>query len=186
MNYGTPYSQYPYGASYGTPFYGRQNYMQAQQPQMAQPQPQMQQAQPQQPIMPTLCYAKMEEAKPYIITAPNSSMLFIDREKGKALLKTTDNVCNSYPRYFNIIETDENGNELQAQKKEVATQVDYSKFVTVDQLNGLPTAEQYKELVAQYASLLDQVNNMKKIISSVNSPKSNEKVLVKGNTQING
>ena len=102
--YNNPYSQYPY-TGYGTPFYGRQNYMQPQQP-MAQPQ--MQQAQPQQPVMPTLCYAKMEEAKPYIITAPNSSMLFIDREKGKALLKTTDNVCNSYPRYFNIIETDEN------------------------------------------------------------------------------
>lgn len=163
-NYGTPYSQYPY-TGYGTPFYGRQNYMQTQQP-MAQPQ--MQQVQPQQPmqpIMPTLCYAKMEEAKPYIITAPNSSMLFIDREKGKALLKTTDNVCNSYPRYFNIIETDENGNPLQAKKEETAPQIDLSQFVTVEQLNGLPTAEQYKELVSQYTSLLDQVNNMKKIIA---------------------
>jgi hypothetical protein len=160
--------------------------MQPQQ-QMAQPQMQQQvQQQPMQPVMPTLCYAKMEEAKPYIITAPNSSMLFIDREKGKALLKTTDNVCNSYPRYFNIIETDENGNVLQAQKQETTPQVDYSKFVTVEQLNGLPTAEQYKELVAQYTSLLDQVNTMKKIMTSVNSPKSNEKVLGRGNTQENG
>ena len=152
-----PYSQYPY-TGYAYPNYGQRNYMQPQQQQIAQPQ------QPTQPVMPTLCYAKMEEAKPYIITAPNSSMLFIDREKGKALLKTTDNVCNSYPRYFNIIETDENGNDLQAQKQEVAPQVDYSKFVTVEQLNGLPTAEQYNELVAQYTSLLDQVNTMKKII----------------------
>ena len=148
-----PYSQYPYtGYSYQN--YGNRQFMQPQQ-----------QQQPMQPVMPTLCYAKIEEAKPYIITAPNSSMLFIDREKGKALLKTTDNVCNSYPRYFNIIETDENGNDLQTQKQEVAPQVDYSKFVTVDQLNVLPTAEQYKELVAQYASLLDQVNTMKKIIA---------------------
>lgn len=156
-----PYSQYPY-TGYTYPNYGRQNFMQPQQ-QIAQPQ--MQPQQPMQPVMPTLCYAKMEEAKPYIITAPNSSMLFIDREKGKALLKTTDNVCNSYSRYFNIIETDENGNDLQAQKQEVAPQVDYSKFVTVDQLNGLPTAEQYQELFAQYTSLLDQVNTMKKIIA---------------------
>ena len=148
-----PYSQYPYtGYSYQN--YGNRQFMQPQQ-----------QQQPMQPVMPTLCYAKIEEAKPYIITAPNSSMLFIDREKNKALLKTTDNVCNSYPRYFNIIETDENGNDLQTQKQEVAPQVDYSKFVTVDQLNVLPTAEQYKELVAQYASLLDQVNTMKKIIT---------------------
>jgi hypothetical protein len=159
-----PYSQYPY-TGYTYPNYGNRQFMQPQQ-NMAQPQPQMQQAQqPMQPVMPTLCYAKMEEAKPYIITSPNSSMLFIDREKSKALLKTTDNVCNSYPRYFNIIETDENGNDLQAQKQEVAPQVDYSKFVTVEQLNGLPTAEQYKELVAQYTSLLDQVNTMKKIIT---------------------
>lgn len=146
-----PYSQYPY-TGYAYPNYGNRQFMQPQQ-------------QPMQPVMPTLCYAKIEEAKPYIITAPNSSMLFIDREKGKALLKTTDNVCNSYPRYFNIIETDENGNDLQTQKQEVAPQVDYSKFVTVDQLNGLPTAEQYKELFAQYTSLLDQVNTMKKIIT---------------------
>jgi hypothetical protein len=173
-----PYSQYPY-TSYAYPNYGRQNFMQPQQQQM-------QQQQPMQPVMPTLCYAKMEEAKPYIITAPNSSMLFIDREKGKALLKTTDNVCNSYPRYFNIIETDENGNDLQTQKQEVAPKVDYSKFVTVDQLNGLPTAEQYQQLVAQYNSLLDQVNTMKKIMTSVNSPKSNEKVSSKGNTQASG
>ena len=158
-----PYSQYPY-TGYAYPNYGNRQFMQPQQQQMAQPQQQFQQ-QPMQPVMPTLCYAKIEEAKPYIITAPNSSMLFIDREKNKALLKTTDNVCNSYPRYFNIIETDENGNDLQTQKQEVAPQVDYSKFVTVDQLNGLPTAEQYKELVAQYASLLDQVNTMKKIIT---------------------
>ena len=180
-----PYSQYPY-TSYAYPNYGNRQFMQPQQ-QMAQPQMQQQvQQQPMQPVMPTLCYAKMEEAKPYIITAPNSSMLFIDREKGKALLKTTDNVCNSYPRYFNIIETDENGNDLQAQKQEVAPQVDYSKFVTVEQLNGLPTAEQYQELVAQYTFLLDQVNTMKKIMTSVNSPKSNEKAPVKVNTQANG
>lgn len=148
-----PYSQYPYtGYSYQN--YGNRQFMQPQQ-----------QQQPMQPVMPTLCYAKMEEAKPYIITSPNSSMLFIDRDAGKALLKSTDNMCNSYPRYFNIIETDENGNALQAKKEEVAQQIDYSKFVTIDQLNGLPTAEQYKDLVAQYASLLDQVNTMKKIIA---------------------
>lgn len=161
------YGYQPYGGYPQYPF-GYQSQMQRQgqmaMQQVQQPMPTMQQP-IQQPALPTLCYAKMEEAKPFIITAPNSSMLFIDREKGKALLKTTDNVCNSYPRYFNIIETDENGNDLQAQKKEVAPKVDYSKFVTVDQLNGLPTAEQYKELVAQYASLLDQVNTMKKIIT---------------------
>jgi hypothetical protein len=177
-----PYAQYPY-TGYTYPNYGNRQFMQPQQPQMAQPQAQMQ---PQQPVMPTLCYAKMEEAKPYIITAPNSSMLFIDREKNKALLKYTDNAYNPYSKYFDIIETDENGNNLQTQKQEVAPQVDYSKFVTIEQLNGLPTAEQYQELFAQYASLLDQVNAMKGIITSVNSPKSNEKVPIKGNTQANG
>ena len=156
-----PYSQYPY-TGYAYPNYGNRQFMQ---PQQQMVQPQMQQVQPQQPVMPTLCYAKMEEAKPYIITAPNSSMLFIDREKGKALLKTTDNVCNSYPRYFNVIETDENGNPLQAKKEETAPQIDYSKFVTVDQLNELPTAEQYKQLAEQYNSLVEQFKTMQKIIA---------------------
>jgi hypothetical protein len=155
-----PYSQYPY-TGYAYPNYGNRQFMQPQQQQMAQPQQQVQQ----QPTMPTVCYAKMEEARPYIITSPNTSMIFIDREKSKALLKSTDNVCNSYPRYFNLIETDENGNPLEPKKEEVAPQVDFSQFVTIDQLNGLPTAEQYKELLAQYASLLDQVNTMKKIIA---------------------
>lgn len=168
MNYQNPYSQYPYTA-YGYPNFNRQF---AQPQQMQQPQPQVQQT-----IMPTLCYAKTEEAKPYIITAPNSSMLFIDREKGKALLKATDNVCNSSTRYFNVIETDENGNPLQQKKVENEQKVDCTKFATT---------EQYEKLVEQYNSLLEQVNTMKKIITSVNSPKSNEKVLVKGNTQANG
>ena len=154
-----PYSQYPY-TGYAYPNYGNRQFMQPQQ-QMAQPQQQVQQ----QPTMPTVCYAKMEEARPYIITSPNTSMIFIDRAASKALLKSTDNVCNSYPRYFNLIETDENGNPLQVKKEEVAPQVDFSQFVTIDQLNGLPTAEQYKELLAQYASLFDQVNTMKKIIA---------------------
>ena len=171
MNGYNPYAQYPY-TGYTYPNYGNRQFMQPQQPQMAQPQQQVQQ-QNMQPVMPTLCYAKMEEAKPYIITAPNSSMLFIDREKNKALLKSTDNAYNPYSKYFDIIETDENGNPLQTQKQEVAPQVDYSKFVTVDQLNGLPTAEQYKELVAQYASLLDQVNTMKKIIAGGKSNGNN-------------
>lgn len=156
-----PYSQYPY-TGYAYPNYGNRQFMQPQQPQMAQPQ--MQQTQAQQPVMPTLCYAKMEEAKPYIITSPNSSMLFIDREKGKALLKTTDNVCNSYPRYFNIIETDENGNDLQVQKQENQPQVDYSQFVTKKELDSLPTVEQYQQLAAQYNSLVEQFKTMQKII----------------------
>lgn len=160
MNYGNPYSQYPY-TGYGYPNYGNRQFMQQQQPQMAQPQSQMQQ--PIQTVMPTLCYAKMEEAKPYIITAPNSSMLFIDREKGKALLKTTDNVCNSYSRHFNIEETDENGNALKPQ--EPTPQVDYSQFVTKKEIDGLPTAEHYKQLAEQYNTLLAKFETMQKIIA---------------------
>lgn len=154
-----PYSQYPY-TGYAYPNYGNRQFMQPQQ-QMAQPQQQVQQ----QPTMPTVCYAKMEEARPYIITSPNTSMIFIDRDASKALLKSTDNVCNSYPRYFNLIETDENGNPLEVKKVEETPQIDYSKFVTVDQLSGLPTAEQYQQLMTQYNNLLDQINTMKKIIA---------------------
>ena len=148
-----PYAQYPY-TGYAYPNYGGRQFMQPQQAQMAQPQ-QVQQ-QPMQPVMPTLCYAKMEEAKPYIITEPNSSMLFIDRNAGKALLKTTDNVCNSYPRYFNIIETDENGNPLQAKKEKPS--IDFSQFVTI----------------SQYNDLVSQLEALKKVLVSVNGVNSKQ------------
>lgn len=168
-----PYSQYPY-TGYGYPNYGRQNFMQPQQ-QMVQPQMQQQvQGQPTQPIMPTLCYAKMEEAKPYIITAPNSSMLFIDREKGKALLKSTDNVCNSYPRYFNIIETDENGNSLQPKEKEKTEQVDFSQFATLTQFN---------DLLMQFNDLKNMFSQMKQAQAQI-KPTTNDLSQGKGNTQL--
>lgn len=170
-----PYSQYHY-TGYAYPNYGNRQFMQPQQ-QMAQPQAQMQQ-QPMQPTMPTLCYAKMEEAKPYIITEPNSSMLFIDRVAGKALLKTTDNVCNSYPRYFNITETDENGNDLQSQKQEVAPQVDYEQFIKKDDLEKLGFVQQN-----QLNALIDKLQFMQNQINALNKPKSNEKVSPKANTQ---
>lgn len=164
--YNNPYSQYPYTG------YGYQNFANRQ---MVQPQMQQSQAQP---IMPTLCYAKMEEAKPYIITAPNASMLFIDREKSKALLKSTDNMYNTYSQYFNFVETDEDGNTLKPQ--EPTPQVDYSKFVTIDQLNGLPTAEQYKQLTEQYNSLVEQFKTMQKIIAG-GKPNGNGTNDAKGN-----
>ena len=163
------YSQYPY-TGYAYPNYGQRNYMQPQQ-QMAQPQMQQQvQGQPQQPIMPTLCYAKMEEAKPYIITAPNSSMLFIDREKGKALLKSTDNVCNSYPRYFNIIETDENGNILQEKPQEQVQQLDTAKFISKDEIKNYGFVRQ-----DQLNALIDKMQLMQDRINAIIKPKSNEK-----------
>ena len=151
------YPQYPYGYQSQMQRQGQMAMQQAQPPMPTMQQP------VQQPVLPTLCYAKMEEAKPYIITNPNSSMLFIDKNAKKALLKSTDNVCTSYSQYFDFVETDENGNPLQRQ--EPTPQVDYANFVTKDQLNGLPTAEQYQQLVAQYNTLLDQVNTMKKIIA---------------------
>ena len=184
MNYAIPYSQYPY-TGYAYPNYGNRQFMQPQQ-QMAQPQMQQFQQQPMQPVMPTLCYAKMEEAKPYIITAPNSSMLFIDREKNKALLKSTDNAYNPYSKYFDIIETDENGNPLQTQKQEVAPQVDYGQFATKKELADLVTVEQYNDLFDKFNSMAEQFISMKKQLAVVSMPKSSEKTLVKGNTQPNG
>lgn len=151
------YMQYPYsGYNYQT---------QVQRPYMAQQQPVMQQPQPQQQTVPTLCFAKMEEAKPFIITAPNSSMLFIDREKNKALLKMTDNMCNSYARYFEITEIDEGGKPVR--KQETAPQVDYSQFVTVDQYNAL--AEQVKSMQKMIAGGKPNVNGTNTAKASQNT-----------------
>jgi hypothetical protein len=105
-------------------------------------------------------------------------MLFIDRDANKALLKTTDNVCNSYPRYFNIIETDENGNPLQEQKKETLPQIDYEQFIKKDDLGKLGFVQQN-----QLNALIDTIQFMQNQINALNKLKSNEKTTSKGNTQ---
>jgi hypothetical protein len=168
MNGYNPYSQYSY-MNYAYPTFGNRQYVQ-----------QQGQAQPTQPIMPSLCYAKMEEAKPYIITAPNSSMLFIDREKGMALLKSSDNVYNTYSQYFNFVETDENGNPLQLKPQENTEKIDFSQFVTKKEIDALPTAEQYKQLTEQYNSLVEQFKTMQKIIVG-GKPNGNGTNTAKGN-----
>ena len=162
MNYGNPYSSYPYGG-YGMPNYGQRNYMQPQQP-IAQPQMQ-QQVQPQMqyetPIQ-DIRFVTSEEAKAFIVM-PNSKALLIDKNGGVAHLKTADNMGQSVTQYFKFEQVNADGTPLKPQ--EPTPQVDYANFVTKDQLNGLPTAEQYQQLVAQYNTLLDQVNTMKKIIA---------------------
>lgn len=174
------YSQYPY-TGYGYSTYGQRPYLQPQQP-MAQPQMQQVQ-QPMQPTLPTLCYAKMEEAKPFIITSANSSMLFIDRDKNKALLKMTDNVCNSYSRYFDISETDENGNPLQRQEQ-TNPQVDYGQFVRKNELDGFVTLSQYNELLGQFNDLKNMLQNAK-TKQAENKPLTSDFNGGKGNTQPN-
>lgn len=162
-----PYSQYPY-TGYTYPNYGNRQFM--------QPQPQQQQQIQPQAVVPTLCYAKMEEAKPYIITATNSSILFIDREAGKALLKTTDNMCNSYSRYFVFNESDENGNALQAKKEEVAPQIDYEKFITKDDLSkyGFVTKDQFNALFDKLKLVENQITKgAKENVGTAKSAKEN-------------
>ena len=107
-------------------------------------------------------FVTSEEAKAFIVM-PNSKALLIDKNGGVAHLKTADNMGQSVTQYFKFEQVNADGSPIKPQ--EPTPKVDYGNFVTKDQLNGLPTAEQYKELVAQYASLLDQVNTMKKIIA---------------------
>ena len=162
MNYGNPYSSYPYGG-YGMPNYGRQNYMQPQQP-MAQPQMQQQAQPPMQYETPIqdIRFVTSEEAKAFIVM-PNSKALLIDKNGGVAHLKTADNMGQSVTQYFKFEQVNADGTPIKAQ--EPTPQVDYGNFVTKDQLNGLPTAEQYKQLAEQYNSLVEQFKTMQKIIA---------------------
>lgn len=156
-NYGNPYSQYPY-TGYGYPTYGRQNYMQPQQ-QMAQPQ---QQVQPQYetPIQ-DIRFVTSEEAKAFIVM-PNSKALLIDKNGGVAHLKTADNMGQSVTQYFKFEQVNADGSPLKPQ--EPTPQVDLSQFVTKKEIDGLPTADQYKQLSEQYNTLLAKFETMQKII----------------------
>ena len=48
--------------------------------------------------------------------------------------------------------------------QEPTPQVDYSQFVTKKEIDGLPTADQYKQLAEQYNTLLAKFENMQKLI----------------------
>lgn len=173
-----PYSQYPY-TGYAYPNYGRQNFMQPQQTQMAQPQMQQQVQQPIQYETPIqdIRFVTSEEAKAFIVM-PNSKALLIDKNGGVAHLKTADNMGQSVTQYFKFEQVNADGSPLKPQ--EPTPQVDYSQFVTKKEIDGLPTADQYKQLAEQYNTLLAKFETMQKLIAGgkpngngTNQPKGN-------------
>lgn len=169
------YSSYPYN-SYNSNNFNQRNYMQTQQS-LFQPQQEQQNSQ----AIQNLLFAKMEEAKPFIITSPNTSILFIDREKGKALLKSTDNVCNSYSRYFNIEETDENGTLLSTlNQTKIEPSIDLSNYIKKDELDTLNLArkedlenfdtisrQEYEELKSMVESLQKKLAGVKQNVAPI-------------------
>ena len=172
-----PYSQYPY-TGYGYPTYGRQNFMQPQQP-MAQPQMQaQQQVQPQYetPIQ-DIRFVTSEEAKAFIVM-PNSKALLIDKNGGVAHLKTADNMGQSVTQYFKFEQVNADGSPLKPQ--EPTPQVDFGQFAKKEELNGFVTIEQYKQLAEQYNSLVEQFKTMQKIIAG-GKPNGNGTSNAKGN-----
>lgn len=147
MNYGNPYSAYPYGG-YSYQPYGQRNFMQPQQT-MAQPQMQ-QQAQPQPaqyeaPIQ-DIRFVTSEEAKAFIVM-PNSKALLIDKNGGVAHLKTADNMGQSVTQYFKFEQVNADGTPLKPQ--EPIPQVDFNQFAKREDLNGFVTIEQYKALLTK-------------------------------------
>jgi hypothetical protein len=150
MNYGNPYSQYPY-TGYAYPNYGNRQFMQPQQPQMAQQQQQpMQYETPIQDIR----FVTSEEAKAFIVM-PNSKALLIDQKGGIAHLKTADNMGQSVTQYFRFEQINADGSPIKP--KEPTPQVDFEQFAKKEELNGFATVEQYNALV-------EQLNIMKKMI----------------------
>jgi hypothetical protein len=150
MNYGNPYSQYPY-TGYAYPNYGNRQFMQQQQPQMAQQQQQpMQYETPIQDIR----FVTSEEAKAFIVM-PNSKALLIDQKGGIAHLKTADNMGQSVTQYFRFEQINADGSPIKP--KEPTPQVDFEQFAKKEELNGFATVEQYNALV-------EQLNIMKKMI----------------------
>lgn len=167
MNYGNPYSNYPYGG-YPMPTYGQRGYMQTQQP-MAQPQQPMQTQQYETPIQ-DIRFVTSEEAKAFIVM-PNSKALLIDKNGGVAHLKTADNMGQSVTQYFKFEQVNADGTPIKPQKTQ--EQIDFSQFVTVN----------------QYNELLEQFNSLKSIVVSAKTNKAENKTNLsdfnggKGNTR---
>ena len=156
------YPNYSYNG-FQMPYYGQRAYNPTQQP--AQIQTQQPQMNYQSPIQ-GFYFSNETEAKAFVITQPNTNLVFVDRTKGKAFLKSTDNMCASTTRYFNLIETDENGNNLNEKKVDTPKDViDPTKFVEKEQLKGLVTVAQYDELLKNYKFLEEQLRIMQKQIN---------------------
>jgi hypothetical protein len=156
-NYGNAYA--PYG--YGYQPYMQRSYMQPQQ-QVAQQTMQ----QPQQPIqyetpIQDIRFVTSEEAKAFIVM-PNSKALLIDKNGGMAHLKTADGMGQSVTQYFKFEQVNADGSPIKQQ--EPTPKVDYSQFVTKKEIDGLPTADQYKQLAEQYNTLLAKFENIQKMI----------------------
>jgi hypothetical protein len=172
--YGRNIYAQPHYTGYGYPNYGQGNYMQPQQ-QMAQPQMQ-QPVQYETPIH-EIRFVNSKEAEGFIVM-PNSNVLLIDKNSGMAHFKTADNMGQSATKYFKFVQVNEDGTPLKTQ--EPTPQVDYSQFLTQKDLDGLPTAEQYKKLAEQYNTLLAKIETMQKIIAG-GKPNVNGTNTAKGN-----
>lgn len=113
----------PYNNSnniYGTNYYGRQQMTaNIQQPQFFAPQSNIQ-------------FATLDEAKAYIIT-PNSQMIFLDKDKQRCYLKTSDNNGQSQLEIYNLQKQDSEVKEATAQPP----QVDLSEYAKNTNLSEL-------------------------------------------------
>lgn len=154
------YSQYPYTA------YNYPNFAQRQVPQQMVGQPIMQQtAQPtmqyEVPIQ-DVRFVTSEEAKAFIVM-PNSKALLIDKNGGFAHLKTADGMGQSVTQYFKFEQVNPDGSPFGTQEKELP--VDFGNFATKKDIEGLPTAEQYKKLEERYNSLFEQLKGIQKMVA---------------------
>lgn len=123
--------------------------------------------QPQQPTaIQDIRFVTSEEAKGFIVM-PNSKVLLIDKNSGIAHLKTADNMGQSTTQYFKFEPVNADGTPIKEQ--ETTPKVDYGQFATKKELE----------------TLVEQFKTMQKVIATINNPKSNEKVVGKGNTQAN-
>ena len=172
MNGYNPYNQYPYSGYGYQPFNNRQ-FMQPQQQQMAQPQAQMQQ--PMQYEMPIqdIRFVTSEEAKAFIVM-PNRNALLIDKPNGMAHFKFADGMGQSATEYYKFERVNADGTPIKQQEQ--TPQIDFSQFATKKELESI---------MSQYNALEEQLKGLQKPTTALNSPKSNEKAPVKGNSQAN-
>lgn len=156
MQYGQ-YNAYqnPYIQPYPQQPYVPQQVVQPQQQMQAQRQQQVQQQQYEAPIQ-DLRFATLEEAKAYIVM-PNTRALLIDRQNGIALMKSADNIGQSFAQYFKFIPVNEDGSPISPPKEQ--PQIDFSEFIKKSDVQSFnfATKEDYKQLNDKIESLRSQI-----------------------------
>ena len=108
-------------------------------------------------------FANLDEAKSYIMT-PNSQMLFLDKDKQRCYLKTTDNYGSSRFEIYNL-EKQEPQEQIPEQPVEPVPKIDLSEYAKSENVDNLK--QELETFRDEITKKLNEINKKVELKSSL-------------------